>query len=253
MAIVTLGAAVLVYVALAVAWRVRDRVDRAAAAVLPSIEIDPYHVRATAGSPADMDEAAAASLLLAGRVTVDEQGLLSPAGYDEEPPAHPVEAVLMDALHRGERPLALRRLRSFTAADERTAAFLREQDARVPRWADREGDALITTAVLTGLALGFAGLAPFLLLGEDHPGGFGFAVFRLICFGLPLGLVLAFVAVQLWPLRHDYFQRHCAQLPPHPALEALDTEQRNRLRASVQYVDPPDTHQESWADSGGAF
>jgi hypothetical protein len=54
--------------------RVRDRVDRAAAAVLPSIEIDPYHARATAGSPADMDEAAAASLLLADRVTVDEQG-----------------------------------------------------------------------------------------------------------------------------------------------------------------------------------
>jgi uncharacterized protein (TIGR04222 family) len=240
---VVFGAAALVFGALGLAWWLRDRADRAAAASLTSMRIHPYHAAATAGSRVDMDEAAAAVLLRSGRIEIDEAGLLS-AVPGRPPPAHPVEAALMDALHQREQPSALRQLRASTWTDDRNSAFLREQDARAPRWAKRNDDNLIVVAMMAALVLGLACPAPFLLLRDDHPEGFAFSVAGVGCLGLMIGVPAAYAVLLYWPIRRDHFRRHCMELPPHPALQALDSEQRRRLRASVHYRDPDEPHEE---------
>ncbi|TFE54555.1 hypothetical protein E3E14_07395 [Streptomyces sp. ICN441] len=120
-----LAVAAGVYVVLAVRWRVRARADRAAAAHLDAVEIDPYHALATAWSPSRTDRAAAAELLLAGLIQVDEEGHLSVTDEGADParaPEHPVPANLLTSLRRKGSPVGLYQLYWNTEHGERRDA-----------------------------------------------------------------------------------------------------------------------------------
>ncbi|GIE79328.1 hypothetical protein Aph02nite_52780 [Actinoplanes philippinensis] len=226
----------LVSAGIAVLWAARDRADRrTAAARVTAVEIDPYHAIARTGRTADMDRAAAAALLLDGRVQIDAEGLLSlPAdGGPDVPPDHPVEVAVLDALSRREKPTAL------SALTERHSRFLAEQDTRagVPewlrsRWAHHNpSDHLQMAAATIALFLPFAWAAP--MLWGEHPDGLFVGVFDYFFLSLFLGLTLLSIVVMTWPERRDHFRPHFTRVPPPPALTAMDETRTRRLRTST--------------------
>ncbi|MFF2845144.1 hypothetical protein ACFVT5_02270 [Streptomyces sp. NPDC058001] len=257
---VALGGAAGVYAVLAVLWRVRDRADRAAAAHLDAVETDPYHAVATAGSPSDADRAAAAELLLAGLIQVDPEGELSIAEGEgrnrigETP--HPVPAALLATLRRGAEPIALHRLHWDTAHTRSRDAFLRAEDAKVPRWSARTKNTLGDLAVLAALLLALWFAVQLVFLSDFTPSGAGDVIAAaLLCLLLwvMLAVPLGWAALRWWPDRHDYFRDHCRRLAPHPAEPALDPTQAERLKRSVKDPRWEREAAETWVDSGGAF
>jgi hypothetical protein len=72
---VALASACAAFPVLGVLGWIRDRADRAAAAGLDAVDIDPYHAVATARDPYHVDEAAAAELLLAGLIRIRDDGM----------------------------------------------------------------------------------------------------------------------------------------------------------------------------------
>ncbi|WP_327695991.1 hypothetical protein [Streptomyces sp. NBC_00459] len=257
---VAVAAAAGVYVALAVLWQVRDRADRAAAAHLDAVIIDPYHAVATAGLPEDADRAAAAELLLAGLVRVGEEGELSLTGKGRGPvggtPSHPVPAALLTTLRRRAEPVALHLLHWDGEHGRQRDAFLRAEDAKVPRWSARTKDALGTSAILTALllALWFAVQSVF-LRDFTSSGVWSIVLAVLFCFllWLMLAVPLGWVALRWWPGRHDRFREHCRDLPPHPAELALDPVRAERLKRGTRDPRWEREAKETWVDSGGAF
>jgi hypothetical protein len=249
-----------VYVVLAVLWQVRDRADRAAAARLDAVAIDPYHAVATAGGPDDADRAAAAELLLAGLVRVGEDGELSLTDKGREPargtPPHPVPGALLTTLRRRAEPVALHLLHWDGEHGRLRDAFLRAEDAKVPRWSARTEDGLHTLAGVTALllALWFAVQLVFL---RDFSSSGAWSIVLAVLFCLSLWLMLAvplgWVALRWWPGRHDRFREHCRDLPPHPAEPALDPARAERLKRSTRDPRWEREAKETWVDSGGAF
>ncbi|MEU8506169.1 hypothetical protein AB0C40_15920 [Streptomyces brevispora] len=261
-AVAALVSAAGVYGVLAVLWVARSRSDRAAAASLGRLDIDPYHAVATAGQPYDADEHAAAVLLLAGRLRIGADGQLSVAdggshGAGSSADAvvdHPVAAALLDAVRRNG-PVTLRRLRDDPGLREARGTFLREQDARVPRWSGRRNDGIGTTACATALALSSFFPVQRVFLGDEKPAGVGdllFGLFLVVITGLMLAVPLVWLAMRYWPDRRDPFRAHCAGLP-HPEPAALDEERRGRLRESRVHAEPRAREDTTWVDSGGAF
>lgn len=252
-----LAVAAGVYGVLAVLWLVRNRSDLAAASSLGHLDIDPYHAVATAGEAHDADGHAAAVLMLEGRLTIDAEGRLrvTDCGVTGAP-GHPVAGALLDAVRR-QGPVTLRRLRDDPGLRDARAGFLREQDARVPRWSRRRNDGLGTAACATALALSFFFPVQRVFLGDDTPDGAGdllFGLFLIVLTGLILAVPLVWLAMRFWPARRDPFRAHCAGLPgPEPA--ALDEERRERLRMSRRPERRESGPREDvfWVDSGGAF
>ncbi|MEU9290382.1 hypothetical protein AB0D57_38520 [Streptomyces sp. NPDC048275] len=257
---VVLAAAAGVYVVLVVLWRVRDRADRAGAARLDGVAIDPYHAVATAGQPGHADRAAAAELLLAGLVQVDEEGKLSITDGGREPagetPLHPVPAALLTTLRRHAEPVALHLLHSDGAHGRLRDAFLRAEDAKFPRWSARSKDALHTSAVLTAVLLGLWFAVQLVFLRDftaSGAGGVVIAVFLCFLLWVMLAVLLGGAALWWWPGRHDHFRDHCKHLPPHPAGLALDPVRAERLSQGTSDPRWQREAEETWVDSGGAF
>ncbi|MEU8655653.1 hypothetical protein [Actinoplanes philippinensis] len=226
----------LVGAGIAALWVARDRADRrTAAARVAAVEIDPYHAMARTGRPADMDRAAAAALLLDGRVRIDAEGLLSlPAeGGPDVPPDHPVEVAVLDALSRREKPTAL------SGLTEHHSRFLTEQDTRagVPEWLRSRwshhspSDHLQIAAATIALFLPFAWAAP--MLRGRHPDGLFVDAFDYFFLSLFLGVLLLSIVVTTWPERRDHFRPHFTRVPPPPALAAMDETQTRQLRDST--------------------
>ncbi|MFJ6568069.1 hypothetical protein ACIQNU_11635 [Streptomyces sp. NPDC091292] len=248
------------YAVLAVLWRIRDRADRAAAAHLDAVEIDPYHAVATAGSPDDADRAAAAELLLAGLIQVAPEGELSIAegegrGLLGSTP-HPVPAALLTTLRRRAEPITLRLLRWDSAHGKSRDAFLRAEDAKVPRWSARTKDALGDSAVCAALLLALWFAVQLVFLRDFTASGAGdviAAVLLCLLVWLMLAVPLGWAALRWWPGRHDYFRDHCRQLPPHPAEPTLAPTDAERLERSARAPRSEREVEGRWVDSGGAF
>ncbi|GAA3907832.1 hypothetical protein GCM10023084_70080 [Streptomyces lacrimifluminis] len=255
---VAVAVAAGVYAVPAVLWR-WDRADPAAAAHLDAVAIDPYHALATAGRPDDADRAAAAELL-AGLVRVDEEAGLSLTGKGHGPaggsPPHPVPAALLTALRRHAEPVALYRLHRDGEHGGLRDAFLRAEDAKVPRWSARTEDALHTPATLTVVLLSLWFAVQLVLLRDfSSSGAWSIVLAVLFCFllWLMLAVPLGRVALRWWPGRHDRFREHCRDLPPHPAEPALDPVRAERLKRSTRDPGWEREARKTWVDSGGAL
>lgn len=255
LAVAALAGTTVVYALLAVLWSLRARADRAAAAGLDGVYIDPYHAVATAGTPQDADEPAAAALLLEGLLLIDADGRLSaPAGAGDDT-AHPVPAALLDAVRR-RGPVALRGLVWDSGLRVRRGAFLRERSAALPRWSGREKDGLGAVAYAVPLVPASFWAIQLVFRGGPGPTGVGGVLLALaltVIAGLMIAAPLIWLALRFWPDRRDPFRAHCAGLPPHPAMAGLDAEQRGLLRKSRLHREPWEREDISWVDSGGAF
>ncbi|MEE1736530.1 hypothetical protein [Streptomyces sp. BE147] len=252
LAVTALASATGVYTVLAVLWALRARADRAAAAQLGDVDIDPCHAAATAGETHDAVEHAAAALLLQGRLRIDGDGRMDAAGDGDT--GHPICDALLDAV-RSRAPVTLRRLRRDTGLRVRCEAFLREQDAAVPRWAGRRKDGLGVIACATAFALSFFYAVQLAFWREpvaSDPADVLFALFLTVTTGLMIAVPLVWLALSAWPQRHDPFRAHCAALP-QPVMTALDEEHRRRLGESRVHVEPWEREDITWVDSGGAF
>ncbi|MGW2827053.1 hypothetical protein ACWC24_39670 [Streptomyces sp. NPDC001443] len=257
-----LAIAVAVYVALGIAWALRARGDRRAAARLAALNIDPYHAVATAGYPEDVDEAAAAVLITSGTAHVDLDGVVTVSGAPVEGrprPEHPLPAALLDALDRHSGSAPLRRLVHDLEPSRARTAYLHGQDAKVPGWSHRHRDRLKEIATLTMLVLTlFYAVQIIFLRAEFAPHGVLetlFAVLFLPVLWLMMCIPTAWFVFRFWPRLRDPYRAHCARLPRHPALAALDADQRARLRKSVVYQEKWEAEQCRWVDvdAPGAF
>ncbi|MEU6273246.1 hypothetical protein ABZ871_12690 [Streptomyces populi] len=261
-----LAVAACVYVVLGIAWSLRALGDRRNAARLGSLDIDPYHALATAGRPEDVDEAAAAVLIASGAVLVDHEGIItvtSDRGEGHRRPEHPLPAALLDALDRKGGSASLRGLVHDPELGRARTAYLRAQDAGVPGWSGRRKDGVKGIAALTMAFLTLFHAVQIVFLREAFaPHGVVsglFAVLFLLVLWLMICVPTVWFVLRFWPGRRDPFREHCAELPRHPALAALDDHRRDRLRRSV-------LHKEEWekawekerkrwvdVDSPGAF
>ncbi|MFD7032813.1 hypothetical protein ACFWAR_32800 [Streptomyces sp. NPDC059917] len=246
------------YAVLGVLWRLRDRSDRSAAALLATAPPDPYHAVAVAGRAEDVHRPAVARLLLDGSVEVDERGRLVPAAgspHQEAPsaPVHPLPAAVLAALVRRSRPTSTAELsgdRELRAARE---AFLTAEDAKYPHLAEvRDHDRIADLAVL--LVMAVVAWYSFQLVVLSRPDTLrGIVLMGTFVLAVAVGacgaLLAAMAMVRVWPGRRDHFRTHCAALPPHPDLLALDPE----LLARVDHREPRPVEYDTWVDSGGAF
>jgi hypothetical protein len=232
LAVLAVAVTVVVFAGFAVAWRVRDRADRAAAARLETMELDLYHAVFTGSGHLSLIEAAAAALVHDGQIRIGEDGLVTVTATGV-PPDHAVETALLDIVRGAGQPVSLRAIQTDVCTDERITGFLSGQDARVPRWAQREDDGLMTAAIWLGLLAPFTYPAAFLLPPGDVPGGPGTALAGILCFGLMGAVPLGYSVLMYWPMRRDHFREWCVRLPEHPAVTGLDDEQRGRLRESL--------------------
>src|SRR5512139_1472765 len=92
----TAAVAVVLIAVLAVGWRFPSAAELRAWAQLPHVEIDPFHaLTAVHRYTGAMDDAAVATLLHDGLVTIDTDGMLTVTDRGHDPahaPAHPVPA-----------------------------------------------------------------------------------------------------------------------------------------------------------------
>ncbi|MER5733862.1 hypothetical protein ABT084_36970 [Streptomyces sp. NPDC002138] len=250
------------YAVLGVLWRLRDRADRAAAALLATAPPDPYHAVALAGRGEDTHRPAVARLLLDGSVEIDERGRLSVTpgsphrGTDPDPgptPVHPVPAAVLAALVRRDRPTGVADLSGDTALRAAREEFLAAEDAKHPRLAEvRDRDRLADLAIL--LIMAVVAWYSFQLVVLSRPDSLrGIVLMETFVLAVAVGafgaLLAAMGMVRLWPKRRDPFRAYCAALPPHPDLVALDPE----LLARVDHREPRPVEFDTWVDSGGAF
>ncbi|MDJ0381685.1 hypothetical protein [Streptomyces sp. G-G2] len=248
------------YAVLGVLWRVRDRADRAAAALLATAPPDPYHAVAVAGRGADTHRPAVARLLLDGSVEIDERGLLTlaPGGPHQGPepgptPVHPLPAAVLATLIRRARPTAVAELSGDQALNAAREAFLAVEDAKYPRLAEvRVRDRLADLAIL--LIMAVVAWYSFQLVVLSRPDTLrGIVLMGTFVLAVAVGacgaLLAAMVMVRVWPKRRDPFRAYCAALPPHPDVAALDP----GLLARIDHREPSPVEFDTWVDSGGAF
>ncbi|MFC3345959.1 hypothetical protein ACFOOM_00605 [Streptomyces echinoruber] len=242
---------------LSVAWWVRRRASRRLDAALADFEIDPYHAVYTTGWTTDVDRAAAAALIVDGLARIDSEGGITLTERGAEPmntPEHPLPAALLDTLRRTETPTYLRRLTSESGYRERRENFLSRQQARVPVWpAEDKTDTLFRTATLSLLALSlFYAVQLWWLTGAAFQGWREFlaGLITTPLLGLLIAVPLVLLAVGLWVGVPDVFRQHCARLPEHPAMQALDEDQSLALHRSATHKEPWERREETWSDTG---
>lgn len=251
---VVLGA----YAVLGVLWWARDRADREAVALVDGESVDLYHAVATADGDRGADRAAAAELLLAGLIRIEEDGQVSVTAVGADPartPEHPVPAAVLVTLRGHARPHPLNWLDVDAEHCRRRDPFLRAEDAGRPRWPERDGDGVQIAAIL--VAASYAGwLAAQLMYVSGAFSGNAVEIVVGACAGLltwmVFALVLHIVVMAVWPERRYRFAEYCRGLPPHPAEAALDAAQRERLDQAMAYSPPREP--DRWPlDTPGAF
>ncbi|WP_162684304.1 hypothetical protein [Streptomyces populi] len=235
-----------VYVVLGIAWSLRAYGDRRSAARLGSLDIDPYHAMAAAGRPENVDEAAAAVLIASGAALVDDEGIItvtSDRGEGHRRPEHPLPAALLDALDRKAGSASLRGIVHDAELCRARAAYLRARDAETLGRSGRRKDHVKGIAILTMAFLTLFYAVQIIFLREElAPHGVVeslFAALFLLVLWLMICVPMVWLVIRFWPDRRDPFREHCAKLPLHPALAALDDHRRGRLRESV-------LHKEEW-------
>ncbi|WP_405967418.1 hypothetical protein OG613_20670 [Streptomyces sp. NBC_00015] len=248
----------VVYAVLGVLWWITDRADRAAVARVDGTRVDPYHAVATIDGDQGADRAAAAELLLAGLIRIEEDGqaTVTDRGADTaRTPEHPVPAAVLVTLRGKAGPWPLNWLYVDAEHCRRRDPFLRAEDAGWPRWSGHAEDRLQIAAILVAPLL--AGWLAAQLMYVS--GAFSASATELVV-GVVAGLltwvvfalVLHVVVMTVWPERRDRFAEYCRRLPPHPAEDALDAAQRERLGRAMAYSPPSEP--DRWPlDTPGAF
>ncbi|WP_327183620.1 hypothetical protein [Streptomyces sp. NBC_01334] len=247
-----------VYAVLGVLWWLRDRADRAAVAQVDGARVDPYHAAATAGGEQGADRAAAAELLLAGLIRIEEDGRVSVTGEGADTartPEHPVPAAVLVTLRGHAGPWPLNWLYADDEHRGRRDPFLRAEDSGWPRWAERDGDRVQIAAILAAALLaGWLAAQLMYASGRFAANAAEIAVgviAGLLTWGV-FALVLHVVVMTGWPERRYRFAEYCRALPPHPAEAALDAAQRERLDRAMTYSPPAEP--DRWPlDTPGAF
>lgn len=262
MFLVALASACAVFPVLGVLWWIRDRADRAAAAGLDAVDIDPYHAVATARAPSYADKAAAAELLLAGLIRIRDDGMMEVTDRAEESaaaPGHPVPAALLATLRRRGEPFPLSRLYWESGYERQRDAFLRAEDLKVPRWSLRTRDSIARAAFVTPLLFTLWTYVQVVFLRQEYwtNGVEPIVAGAWCCLVLwaVTGVPLAWLVGRCWPRRRDQFEAHCRRLPAHPAERALSTEERDLLDRSGTWRSAYDRarDEETWVDHGGGF
>ncbi|GAA3210880.1 hypothetical protein ACFO1B_34685 [Dactylosporangium siamense] len=241
--VITAGYAALFVVLNILAW-ISDSVKRRRSIAPPpppplpaGVEIDPYHALAVrSGGPGGMDQAALASLLHDGLITIDADGLLAPSGETGPEPTHPVPAAWLECLHRAERPVAVSELRDDPELWQRHTAFLQQQDARVAEWNTKAPTGGFGCASIAAAAV--VTIVDTVLLAPSVPDSFyGPTAFEQIVGFVLLAILLppflismcAAIVMTTYPGSPSPLDAYCARLPPHPAVAALTAEEERLL------------------------
>ncbi|MEU9433940.1 hypothetical protein [Streptomyces sp. NPDC048252] len=248
----------VVYAVLGVLWWITDRADRAAVARVDGTRVDPYHVVATIGGDQGADRAAAAELLLAGLIRIEEDGqaTVTDMGADTaRTPEHPVPAAVLVTLRGKTGPWPLNWLYVDAEHRRRRDPFLRAEDARWPRWSGHAEDRLQIAAILVAPLLAGWLAAQLMYVSGAFSAGATEIVVGVVA-GLLTWVVFALVlhvaVMTVWPERRDRFAEYCRGLPPHPAEDALDAARRERLGRAMAYSPPSEP--DRWPlDTPGAF
>jgi hypothetical protein len=226
--------AAAIYALLLALWLLRGFRDRWAARRFPELTLDPYTVVASRQGAVDGDvqEAAAAALLLAGLVTVTGAGRMAATERGSDPahvPRHPVEAAVLEAVRNAAPQVFLSRLK------------IPELRPWLPMETRRKGDGVRRAAILTALLLSLCWMILHVYLGDRRPtsvGGYFASLLVAPIIWALVGVPLVWLVIKVFPRRRDLFQELCTAQPPHPALAALDDDSRRRLHASRTYRPP---------------
>ncbi|WP_148663792.1 hypothetical protein [Streptomyces ambofaciens] len=262
MFLVALASACAAFPVLGVLWWIRDRADRAAAAGLDTVDIDPYHAVATARRPSRVGRAAAAELLLAGLIRIRDDGMMEVTDRAQESataPGHPVPAALLATLRRQGEPFPLSRLYWESGYTRQRDAFLRAEDLKVPRWSLRTRDSIAGAAFATLILFTLWISVQVVFLRQEYwTSGVGPIVVGAWCCLVLWALMavpLVWLAERCWPKRRDRFAAYCRRLPAHPAERALSTEERDLLDRSWTWRNAYERakDEETWVDHGGGF
>ncbi|MGW6983205.1 hypothetical protein ACWGE1_27850 [Streptomyces sp. NPDC054932] len=265
--------AVAVYGIIGLRWWHRARKRRAVLEQVAALDIEPYHAAALRSEATD---AAAAELLLGGYLDIDEEGAayLTEAGRDPaRTPVRPLPAALLEAVRRHDpEPVSIGWIdRSDAEYQTRRMAHRYEQDTllpeipRIPRTRDGEGPMLSACCSCVGVVLvvGFWIVAALLLVMVRPHGVRAWAAAAVAAAGLA-ALWFADRADQAVRARtacEDPLGDR-ARAQPHPALTALDEEQRLHVLTSTgdhgtwrgidrieeEEEDDEDDEDDDWAD-----
>ncbi|WP_127548785.1 hypothetical protein [Actinoplanes sp. OR16] len=229
--------------ALLLGWFVQRLIDRRRAGRFP--ELDPYYVVALAEPEArgDVYAPAAAALLAADLIAIDDEGMVTATGRGRAP-EQPLEAALLAWVATAEEPIALAAARWDDGLRKRRKEFLREQARRVRPMEDGLRGAAQSIVFLLATFYSVQ-IIYFGRLEVNNVGDFLLSIVVFLVFWLLILVPAVWIVSKIWPKRRDLLQKHCAALPPHPALAALNSEQTELLRTSRFYISP--AAKERWA------
>jgi hypothetical protein len=235
---VVTACAAAIYAVLIPLWVLRRRADRR----FSPIPLDPYQVIAILSSRTDGEiyRAAAAALLTEGWITIAPDGTVAVTERGGIP-THPIEAALLEYFRHAAAPVALSRIPETGALRLQRDAFLRQQNRRLPRWFRRSTDSLRWISETTQFLLTAFYAVQIVYFGPFRPSTATGYLISLV----PLALIWVLIAVPVasiingrLPERRNPLLDHCATLPPHPAVQALDPDSQRLLDASVRYRTP---------------
>ncbi|MFE5934974.1 hypothetical protein ACFQ69_06305 [Streptomyces sp. NPDC056470] len=233
--------AVAVYGAIGLQWRRRRRIRRDILATVTALRLEPYHAAAMVSRAT---EAAAAELLLGGYLDIDGEGaaLLTEAGRDPgRVPAHTLPAALLEAVRRHDpEPVSIGWIGWCDEEyQSRRIAYRNEQDAllpEIPRMPDGEGRPVLACCACTGVVtlVTFWLLAGVLLVMAHPHGVLEWAAAAVAATGLAALWYAddAHKAVRARTALQDPLGDR-ARAASHPALAALDEQQRSHVLRSI--------------------
>ncbi|WP_030384475.1 hypothetical protein [Streptomyces sp. NRRL S-241] len=233
--------AVVVHGSLGLRWWWRARLRRRILALVAGLDLEPYHAAAL---EYEETPAAAAELMLDGYLDIDAEGvaLLTEAGRD--PGRTPVEAIpaaLLEALRRHDpEPVSIGWIdRRDEEYQSRCLAYREERDAllpgipRMPAWDGRQPWACCSCLGFVLLGFFWLLVAEMLVIAPPHG-------LREWAAAVVAGAGLAALAFRPAAGRAVRARTECGdafrerlRATTHPAIEALDEQQRQHVRTSA--------------------
>ncbi|MEU9083297.1 hypothetical protein [Streptomyces sp. NPDC048357] len=271
LAILVSAVTAAVYGPIALLWWRRARVRGQTLRLVAAVELEPYH-RALLRQEAT--EAAAAELALGEYLRIDEEGaaFLTERGRDPaRAPAHPIPAALLEAVRRHDpEPVSIGWIDWCDDGYlERRGAYRSERDAllpKLPRMPGGSGNQWLACCSCVGIVLVmfFWVLASALLVTGRPHGPREWACAVVAALGLS-ALPLAEKAGRVVRERTECGDPlgDLVRSAPHPALAALDEQQRLHVLRSIadydtwrgadqivveEYEDDEDDEDDEWLD-----
>ncbi|MFB6563407.1 hypothetical protein ACFCYH_31725 [Streptomyces sp. NPDC056400] len=242
LAILVSAVTAAVYGPIALLWWRRARVRSRMLRLVAAVELEPYH---KALLRQEATEAAAAELVLAGYLRIDEEGaaFLTEQGRDPaRAPAHPLPAALLDAVRRHDPEPVSTGWIAWSDEEylERRSAYRSEREPllpELPRMPDGRGNVFLACCTCVGIALVmlFWLLASALLVTSRPHGLREWACAVVAALGLS-ALLLAEKAGRVVRERTECGDPlgDLIRAEPHPAFAALDEQQRSLVLRSSE-------------------